>query len=129
MRCYHQSGSGVVVDVGAGLWKVRLTAAAKADFRSIIHWTLEQFGERQAVVYKDILAAAFEALSEGPTAIGVEERLEIAKGLFTLHVAKRGRRGRHLILFRMADKSGARTIEVLRLLHDSMDIDRHVPAR
>jgi toxin ParE1/3/4 len=118
-----------VVDFGAGLWRVRLTAAAQADFRSIIHWTLEQFGERQAAVYKDTLAAALEALSDGPTAIGVEERPEIAKGLFTLHVARRGRRGRHLILFRIAAKSRERTIEVLRLLHDSMDIDRHLRAR
>lgn len=129
MRCCHESGSGDVVDVGARPWKVRLAAAAMADLRNIIHWTGEQFGEKQAMVYKDTIAAALEALTDGPTTVGVKRRSEIANGLFTLQVARRGRRGRHFVLFRVAPKGRVRTIEVLRLLHDSMDLERHVPAR
>jgi toxin ParE1/3/4 len=108
-------------------WTVRLADTAETDFRNIVEWTLEQFGEKQAVVYADTVIAALEALSDGPTTIGVKERVDIAKGLFTLHVARGRRRGRHFVLFRVTERRRARTIEVLRLLHDSMDLDRHVP--
>jgi toxin ParE1/3/4 len=102
-------------------------ALAKADHRNIIDWTREQFGERQALVYGDILAAALAALIDGPTTIGVKERPDIMKGLFTLPVARGRRHGRHFVLFRVIGKRGARTIEVLRLLHNAMDLERYVP--
>lgn len=108
-------------------WTVRLTATAEADFQNIIDWTLDQFGDKQALAYADTITAALEALSDGPTTVGVKERPEIAKGLFTFHVARERRRGRHFVLFRVAEKGRTRTIEVLRLLHDAMDLERHVP--
>jgi toxin ParE1/3/4 len=108
-------------------WTVRLTATAEADFRNIIDWILDQFGDKQTLVYADTIAAALDALSDGPTTVGVKERPEIGRGLFTLHVARGNRRGRHFVLFRVADKGRTRTIEVLRLLHDAMDLERHVP--
>lgn len=108
-------------------WTVRLTATAEADFQNIIDWTHDQLGEKQALVYEETVVAALEALSDGPTTIGVKERPEIAKGLFTLHVARGNRRGRHFVLFRVAERGRTRTIEVLRLLHDAMDLHRHIP--
>ena len=108
-------------------WTVRLTATAEADSRNIIDWTLEQFGDKQTLIYADMITAALEALSDGPTTVGVKERPEIGKGLFTLHAARGNRRGRHFVLFRVPDKGRTRTIEVLRLLHDAMDLERHVP--
>ena len=44
----------------------------------------------------------------------------------TLHVARGGRKGRHFVLYQVSETAEARTIEVLRLLHDSMDAVRHV---
>jgi toxin ParE1/3/4 len=108
-------------------WTVRLTLAADADFRSIIDWTLDHFGDKQARVYENTITAALDALTDGPTRVGVKERPEIAKGLFTFHIARGNRPGRHFVLFRIADKGRARTIEVLRLLHDAMDLARYVP--
>ena len=35
-----------------------------------------------------------------------------------------GRKGRHLVVFRMAD---GQAIDVIRLLHDSMDLAKHLP--
>jgi toxin ParE1/3/4 len=107
-------------------WTVRLTATAEADFKSIIAWTSEQFGDRQAGVYADTLSAAIAALSAGPTTIGARERREIGKGLFTLHVARSDRKGRHFVLFRVG--SNERQVEVLRLLHDAMDLGLHAPS-
>jgi toxin ParE1/3/4 len=106
-----------------GPWTVRLTASAEADFQNIIAWTLQEFGDRQASIYGDTLTSAITALLGGPTIVGVKHRQEISKALFTLHVARDGRRGRHFVLLRV--NSGARRIEILRVLHDSMDLDRH----
>jgi len=108
-------------------WTVRLTATAEADFQNIIDWTLDQFGDKQTLVYADTITAALEALNDGPTTVGVKERPEIGKGLCTLHVARGNRRGRHFVLFRVAEKGRTRTIEILRLLHDAMDLARHLP--
>jgi toxin ParE1/3/4 len=105
-------------------WTVRLTAAAEKDFQGIIEWTIAQFGEAQALAYADTLALALEALSEGPSLREATRRDDIVKGLCSLHVARRGRKGRHFIMFRAASQGGD-VIEVLRLLHDSMDIPRH----
>ena len=63
------------------------------------------------------------ALLEGPTIVGARERREIGKGVCTLHVARGGRKGRHFVLFRVS--SAVRQIEILRLLHDAMDLKLH----
>ena len=104
-------------------WTVRLTATAELDFQNIIVWTLEEFGVGQADIYADTLTSAITALIDGPTIAGARERREIGKGLCTLHVSRRGRKGRHFVLFRV--NSSARQIEVLRLLHDAMDLKLH----
>jgi toxin ParE1/3/4 len=106
---------------------VRLTAAAQADFQDILRWTLEHFGEAQARVYAETLSAALEALAAGPMVSGAKARNDIAKGLFTLHVARHGRKGRHFMMFRVGHDQGREVIEVLRLLHDAMDLPCHVP--
>jgi toxin ParE1/3/4 len=109
-------------------WPVRLTAAAETDFRGIVQWTAERFGRAQARAYAETLSMALAALAVGPTAIGVKPRDDIAKGLFSFHVTSAGRKGRHFVIFRISgDQHPA--IEVLRLLHDSMDLPRHLPPR
>ena len=97
------------------------------DVEHIFDWTETQFGEAQAFAYLDTLSAALESLTGGPDVIGARSRDEIAKGLRTLHVARLGRKGRHFILFRIRRDRKHDVIDVLRLLHDSMDLARHVP--
>lgn len=70
-------------------WPVRIAAAAEADFRDIIRWTAEQFGDTQAAVYGDTITAAF-------------------------------------IIFRVSPSEGDEAMEVLRILHDAMDLSRHL---
>ena len=109
-------------------WTVRLSAAAEADFRQILHWTADNFGSAQARVYSDTLSTALKDLCAGPSIIGVKERPEIGSKIWTLHVARNGRKGRHLIMFRVAAAQTSKVIDVLRLLHDGMDLARHVPS-
>jgi toxin ParE1/3/4 len=106
-------------------WTVRLTATAEADFEQIVQWTIGQFGERLALVYAETLALAFEALGEGSEVMGAKPRDEILKGLSSLHVACKGRKGRHFVMFRITERGSGHVIEVLRLLHDSMDLPGH----
>ena len=112
--------------VTEGTWSVRLTVAVETDFESIIGWTLEQFGNVPARLYAQVLSSAVEALTVGPDLPGAKARSEIGKHLFTLHVAREGNRGRHFVLFRVDAAPGRRQIDVLRILHDAMDLQRHV---
>jgi toxin ParE1/3/4 len=104
-------------------WILRLADQVELDLQDIAVWTAENFGPLQAADYVETLTQAIEALYDGPAVLGARERPEIAPGIHTLHVARLGRRGRHLVVFKVADE---RTIDVLRLLHDSMDLARHL---
>jgi toxin ParE1/3/4 len=115
------------VSAGERHWTVRVTAAAEGDFQEIVRWTLAYFGEDQARVYGETLSDALQALTSGPSVAGARQRDDIAKGLLTLHVRRQGRKGRHIILFRVGPDQDHEAIEVLRILHDAMDLQRHIP--
>jgi toxin ParE1/3/4 len=105
-------------------WRVRLGAVAELDFANIVKWTTENFGARQSRVYQKTLVQAIGELAEGPDVAGSKARDEITRGLRTVHVARHGRRGSHFLMYRVAPKA---TIEIVRILHDRMDLQRHLP--
>lgn len=107
------------------LWKIRLAAQAESDFSEIVAWTVGRFGPHQASYYAETLTAAMETLHGGPVLPGTKARDDIAPGIRTLHVARQGRKGRHFLVFRQAPDQ---CIEILRVLHDSMDLARHLAA-
>lgn len=115
------------MNAAARHWTVCLTDAAAADYQEILGWTVTRFGEAQARAYAQTLSAALQALTVGPPVAGARDRTDIAKGLSTLHLARKGRKGRHFVLFRIGQVRGREVIEVLRILHDSMDLRRHLP--
>ena len=106
------------------VWTVRLGRQAEQDYVEILQWTAKTFGEGQASTYAETMACAIEALEDGPDVLGAKARDDIQPGIRTLHVARQGRAGRHFVVFRVAGSH----IDVLRLLHDSMDLPRHLPA-
>ena len=106
-------------------WRVRLGAAAEVDFANILKWTTDSFGARQSRSYRDTIVRAIGELAGGPEVAGSKARDEIIPGLRTLHVARHRRRGRHFLMYRVTSGS---TIEIVRILHDGMDLQRHVPA-
>jgi toxin ParE1/3/4 len=109
-------------------WRIRLSGPAQADIREIYRWTVGRFGVSQADAYLSLIDVALEALREGPQILGVRTRPEIAPGTYTLHIGRNRRRGRHLILFRIGERGGRPLIAVGRILHDSMDLIRHLSA-
>lgn len=105
------------------LWTVRLASRAEQDFFEIVQWSAANFGHQQAAAYAETLSLAIAALAEGPEVLGAKRRDEIGSGILILHVAREVRKGRHFVIYRVG---GPGTIDVLRLLHDSMDLARHV---
>ena len=106
-------------------WRVRLADQAALDLLDIATWTAENFGPRQAEHYAETMTLAIEALHDGPMPPGCKARDDIGPGIRTLHVARQGRKGRHFVVFK---ESEGQIIDVLRLLHDSMDLSKHVAA-
>ena len=104
-------------------WTVRLSDPAENDFDDIVAFTAERFGARQAITYQSTLKLALNALAAGPEVRGSSNRDDVGDGLRSLHVARKGRGGRHLIIYR---EMPGRTIEVLRILHDAMDLAQHM---
>ena len=106
-------------------WKVRLSESAQRDFDEIFLWTVEHFGIDQARAYRGVILDALQALREGPDIPGARLHPGLPRAFKTLHVARARKRGRHFIVF---DASTKRRIDVLRILHDAMDLPRHVGA-
>jgi len=106
-------------------WHVRLTHQAELDLLDIAQWTIENFGAKQADYYIDTISRAIVALSDGPAIVGTKTRNELGLGIGTLHAGRYGRKARHFVIFRVVENQ---MLDVLRVLHDSMDLARHLPA-
>jgi len=105
-------------------WAVRLGRQAERDFIDILNWTAKSFGKAQANTYSETISLAIQALNYGPEILGSKLRDDIEPGIRTLHVERSGRKGRHFLVYRVGSQG---TIDILRMLHDSMDLQRHLP--
>jgi toxin ParE1/3/4 len=110
-----------------------LSPVAEQDILSILAWTHQQFGEQTRVRYEALLVQAILDVAGDPGRSGVAQRDEICEKAFTYHLGHsrhnvdksvgRIRKPRHLLLFRVAEDG----VEIGRVLHDSMDLERHLP--
>jgi toxin ParE1/3/4 len=107
-------------------WRVEIAHAADADIREIDRWTERQFGAVQAEAYAAAIANAIAALIAGPQIRGARPRTDMRRGFYTLHLSRFQRHARHFVVFRVSDPE-RRVIDVLRVLHDAMDLVRHLP--
>ncbi|WP_414692670.1 type II toxin-antitoxin system RelE/ParE family toxin [Pinirhizobacter sp.] len=105
-------------------WTVDLAKDASDDVNKITRWTFHQFGQLRSHAYTQALSQVLKDLVAGPLHPGVQ-RLDIGSGLFSIHMARHHRRARHMIIFRVASDEN-RSIEVLRILHDAMNIKNHL---
>lgn len=113
---------------------VILAPAAEEDLTSILAWSLERFGEQARQRYAALLSQAIADVATDPSRAGVHDGGDIIAGLRVYHVthSRRTRIGsaprvatpRHFLLFRLRHET---TLEVVRVLHDSMQLSRHLP--
>jgi toxin ParE1/3/4 len=110
----------------------RLSPEAELDLDEILGWSEEQFGPGAALRYAELVIQALRDLGSDPARPGAKQRPELPQGVYTYHLAssrERVRTGgrvktpRHFLLYRVA----AAHVEVLRILHDSRDLARHLP--
>ena len=94
--------------------KLRYTAEARRDLRSILRYTLNTWAERRRDVYAERLTAALDELTRFPD-LG-RSRDEIGTGLRSFPI------GEHVAYYR----SDAEFVTIIRLLHRKMDAARHL---
>lgn len=102
---------------------VSLAAAAQGDLDNIAAWTTENFGPSQAESYIEAILDTIDELTAQNSPSRSLARDEVAKGMRTLHKRKRGRRGRHFLLYSETEDE----VKIQRVLHDSMELSRHLP--
>jgi toxin ParE1/3/4 len=93
---------------------LRFAPRARADIDGIWTYTVEKWNMGQAEAYLLAIDQALGLLQENPR-LGRNAR-DIGPGLFKFPVAS------HVIYYRLA----AGTLDVVRVLHKSMDVERHL---
>jgi toxin ParE1/3/4 len=105
-------------------FRMRFSRLAARDIEGILAHTLQEFGERQYGQYKDLIRSALVDIAADPDRPTARRRPELHPDARTFHIARPGRNARHFLLYRVV---GNRFVDVGRLLHDSMDLKRHLP--
>jgi plasmid stabilization system protein ParE len=99
---------------------VVLHPRAEAQMIDVLGYTLEEFGEAKYLEYRALIGLALKTLAATPM-VG-KRRPEIHPDAWTYHIARHGRKARHLFLYRIRD-----VVEVARFLYDAMDFPRQRP--
>jgi toxin ParE1/3/4 len=112
----------------------RLARSAQADIVDLLAWTQETLGEVARLRYERLLVTAFRDVAAEPERINSIARPELGENVRSYHLRhsrERARteygiviRPRHLLLYRVAR---ADLIGIGRVLHDAMEIERHLP--
>ena len=97
-------------------------------------WSQERFGEHATGRYGDLLKQALRDIAADPERPGSKDRPDLARGVRTYHLffsrdRVRGTLGvvkkpRHFLVYR---RRGEALIDVVRILHDARDLERHLP--
>jgi toxin ParE1/3/4 len=101
---------------------------ALREARDALQRSRNVFGSRAARAYEALIRRAYKLLCADPRRAGVQRREDLPRAPRVFHLRHARTRGaapkqpRHFIVFTYDDT----TLTVLRVLHDSMDIPRHV---
>ena len=117
-----------------GSRRIILAPAARVDIRQALIWSQERFGERAAVRYGDLIKQALRDIAADPERPGSQARADLARDMRTYHLffsrdrarSELGivRKPRHFMVYR---RRGENAIDVVRVLHDARDLERHLP--
>ncbi len=112
----------------------RISNAARTDIVDILRSSQLQFGGAARHRYQALILTALQEIAALPQRIGTAGRDDIAPGLRSYHLthsrqsARQSRayvkKPRHIVFYRVLTGD---VIEVVRLLHDAMDVQLHFP--
>lgn len=113
---------------------LRLSSHAEEDIVSILAWSLDKFGAAACRRYEALLVTAFDSLCHNPERLGSIARPEFGDSVRTYHISfsrdeaqtAEGvvHKPRHLLVYRV---HGETEVEIVRILHYSMELERHLP--
>jgi len=113
----------------------RLTGPAEHDIAESLDWSETTFGYAARRRYETLIATALSDIALNWRCRGSVARDDLGMGLRVFHLRHRRRRvakgaglvrsPRHLLVYRASISD---TVIVLRVLHDSMDLARHLDA-
>ncbi|MGV0828951.1 type II toxin-antitoxin system RelE/ParE family toxin [Empedobacter brevis] len=96
--------------------KYKISKQAEIDLENIWIYTFEEWSLKQADYYFDLIINEIEHIAEDPK-VGKDYN-EIREGYFRSRVKS------HFIFYKI--NSVEQKIEVIRILHQQMDIDSHI---
>ena len=112
----------------------RISNAARADIVDILRLSQAQFAEQAPQRYQSLIIAALQSIAGTTYRIGSYDRDELAPGLRSYHLIYSRQQAthphgtvkspRHIVFYRVANDD---VIEVVRLLHDAMEVQLHLP--
>lgn len=110
--------------------RFRLTASAQSDIVDVLSWSQENFGALARERYEALISAAIRDAASRSGDLGPVPRPELGEDVLTWHLTRsrerptggRVKRPRHFLLCRREGD----VLVVGRVLHDSMDLARHV---
>jgi len=113
----------------------RLTPFARADLDSVLEWSADYFGELGRERYETLISAAVADLSRFPDHPASKLHPRYGRGVRSWHLrlsrshippeVGRVESPRHVLFYRVM--SGV--VVIGRLLHERMDLKRHLPPR
>jgi len=94
--------------------KYALSQMALADLSNIWEYTYEEWSQMQADKYYTLLINTCQKLADKPS-IGKAYK-QIADDIFGYRIKK------HIIFYHTISKKSTTTVEIIRILHESMDL-------
>jgi toxin ParE1/3/4 len=94
----------------------------KRDIVDVLKYTKERWGKAQARAYGELIREALSAIAAEPRR--GRPRDDVRPGILAYHISQRGRPARHILFYRIGATG---IVEVVRLLHDAMDFEQHLP--
>ena len=112
--------------------KVSITGPARGDLTDIRRYSVERYGRTIADAYNVLLKQAIRDVRDDPYRPGSKERSDIGENIRSYHTALSKVRApsaikspRHFVLYFLPRDD---EVVISRVLHDSRDLVRHIPA-
>jgi toxin ParE1/3/4 len=110
-----------------------LSPLALKDVEDILVWTIEHFGEQASQRYELLLGEAIQQVADQFDRPGSHQLLDVGPNVYSYHLrhscnrvrdkSQRVKEPRHFLIYRVNIDG---IVEIARVLHDSMDIVRHI---